>query len=181
LSEVRDAEVIGVDSPGEPARTVVRKMQPEDKEPIRAILMGTDVFRQEEVEIAMELIETVLERPEDGEYDMYTCTTESQEIVGYLCIGPTAITKGTFDLYWIAVKPFVQRHGVGKKLLEFGEDVIRSQGGRLIVAETSSHPKYLKARTFYLHNGYAEVAHVRDYYDIDDDLVIYGKYLQQRS
>lgn len=179
MNEVPDATVIGVDSPGDPARLEIRKTQREDKEPIRAILLGTDVFRPEEVEIAMELVDAVLDRPEE-EYEMYTCVTEGGEIVGFLCIGPTPITKGTFDLYWIAVKPFVQRHGIGKRLLEYGEQVARSHEGRLIVAETSSQPKYLKARTFYLHNGFAEVAHIRDYYDIDDDLVIYGKYLQQR-
>jgi hypothetical protein len=47
----------------------------------------------------------------------------------------------------------------------------------LVVAETSSQPKYEKTRRFYLTRGYAELARIRDYYRRGDDLVVYGKYL----
>jgi hypothetical protein len=57
--------------------------------------------------------------------------------------------------------------------------MVKSQGGRLIIAETSSRPKYEKTRKFYLSNKYEELARIKDYYQIDDDLVIYGKYVSQ--
>jgi ribosomal protein S18 acetylase RimI-like enzyme len=156
----------------------IRPLQREDKEHIRTVLVETGVFRPEEVDVAIELVDVVLDQPAQTDYDMYSCIDDDMGFMGYLCIGPTPMTKRTFDLYWIAVKPAAQRLGVGKQLVEFAEHAVRSKGGKLIVAETSSQPKYLKARTFYLHNGFIEVAHIKDYYDVDDDLVIYGKYIR---
>ena len=155
----------------------IRKLQHGDREYVRTILQETDVFKPGEIAVAMELVDVFLDRQGQQDYDMYVSLDDEQNVVGYMCIGPTPITKGTFDLYWIAVKPSAQRHGIGRQLIEFGEHLVHSKDGRLIVTETSSQPKYLKVRTFYVHNGYGEVAHIRDYYDVGDDLVIYGKYL----
>ena len=69
--------------------------------------------------------------------------------------------------------------GIGKQLLVHAEETIRKRSGNLVVAETSSQPKYDNTRKFYLHNAYAEMARLKDYYKPDDDLVIYGKYLSQ--
>jgi ribosomal protein S18 acetylase RimI-like enzyme len=159
----------------------IRRSRHEDKEPIGAMLAATDVFRPEEIEVALELVDVFLDKPNQKDYDMYSAVGDADEVLGYLCVGPTPVTAGTYDLYWIAVHPSAQRHGVGKALLEFCEELVRLQGGRLIVAETSSQPKYLKTRTFYLHNGYLEAATLKDYYNVGDDLVIYAKYLRQQE
>ena len=103
----------------------------------------------------------------------------SGEIIGYYCVGPTPLTRGTYDLYWIAVKPSLHGSGIGKQLLHHAEEWVMAQEGRLIVAETSSQPKYESTRMFYIKNEYREVARVRDYYTVGDDLVIYGKYVSQ--
>jgi ribosomal protein S18 acetylase RimI-like enzyme len=96
---------------------------------------------------------------------------------GYYCLGPTPATRGTFDLYWIAVAPSQQGRGVGRELNRHAENLVRSMGGRLIIAETSSRPDYSGTRRFYVKAGYKEVATIQDYYKVGDDLVVYGKYL----
>jgi ribosomal protein S18 acetylase RimI-like enzyme len=101
------------------------------------------------------------------------------EVAGYYCIGPTPATDGTFDLYWIAVKPSVQGRGVGGGLTAHAERLIRGRGGRLVIAETSSQPKYERTRTFYASQGYTQLSRIRDYYRAGDDLVVFGKYLSQ--
>jgi ribosomal protein S18 acetylase RimI-like enzyme len=75
------------------------------------------------------------------------------------------------------VDPDHHGKGIGKRLLQFAEQLVKETGGRLIVAETSSTEKYRATRMFYQHSGYAEVTRIRDYYSNGDDLVIYGKYL----
>ena len=99
------------------------------------------------------------------------------ELVGYSCWGPTPATEGTFDLYWIAVKPRVHGTGVGKALLEHSEALVKSLGGRLLVAETSSRASYDGTRMFYQRTKFIEAARIKDYYSIGDDLVVYAKYL----
>lgn len=158
--------------------TRIRSIQREDKEAVRALLVETGVFRPEEIDVAVELIDVVLNDPAQHYYEIYACVDTSQSVLGYICFGPTPMTKGTFDLYWIAVRPSAQHHGVGKRLLAFSEEAVRAREGRLIVAETSSQPSYLKARTFYSRNGFTDVAHIKDYYSTGDDLIIYAKYLR---
>ncbi|MDI6767560.1 MAG: GNAT family N-acetyltransferase [Bacteroidota bacterium] len=120
-----------------------------------------------------------LNNPDQRDYNIYSSISETGEILGYYCIGSTPMTDGTFDLYWIAVNPAKHRHGIGKELLHHAEELAVKQGGRLVVAETSSQPKYEATRKFYIRNRYQEVARIKDYYKIGDDLVIYGKYVSQ--
>jgi ribosomal protein S18 acetylase RimI-like enzyme len=155
----------------------IRSFQKEDIAPLVEILRATGVFRPDEIEVAVELMNIVVDEPQQKDYIMYSAVDESDALRGYYCVGPTPMTIGTFDLYWIAVDPTVQRMGIGKGLLQHCETLVQSSQGRLIVVETSSLPKYEPTRAFYLSNGYTEEARIRGYYTPDDDLVVYTKQL----
>ncbi len=159
-----------------PATAVIRPLQHSDREALRTLLIETDVFTEDEVGIALELIDAVLDRVDQKDYIIHVYENGG-DVLGYYCIGPTPATTGTFDLYWIAVKPDVHGTGVGGALNAHAERIIRSMNGRLVIAETSSQPKYDKTRKFYITNGYSELSRIKDYYKIGDDLVVYGKYL----
>lgn len=154
----------------------IRPFVKEDIPPLREILRATDVFKEEEITVAVELMEIVVEEPEQKDYVMATYVDEGDAVRGYYCIGPTPMTVSTFDLYWIAVDPAMQGKGIGKALNRHCEEYIVSKGGTLIVAETSSQPKYEKTRAFYLHNHYVEASRIKDYYAPGDDLVVYTKH-----
>ena len=98
-------------------------------------------------------------------------------LLGFACYGPTPCTVGTWDLYWIAVDPDAYRQGVGRKLAAMTEERIASEGGRLIVAETSSRADYDPTRAFYEALDYRVAARVPDFYAPKDDLVVYTKRL----
>lgn len=157
-------------------RPVIRPLARGDREPLRELLHATGVFTDEEVLIALELIDAVLDRPDQRDYIIRTCE-ENGSVLGYYCVGPTPATAATYDLYWIGVRPDCHGRGVGTALQEHAEELIRARGGQLIVAETSSQPRYEPTRMFYRRRGYDEVARIRDYYREGDDLVVYGKYL----
>jgi len=157
---------------------LIRPLRAEDRPTLVEIIRKTGVFTDDEVDVAMELIDIVLTQPGQKDYQIYSAE-ENSKVLGYYCIGPTPMTVGTFDLYWIAVDPSIHNKGVGKQLLRHCENLIREQSGRLIIAETSSQEKYYNTRQFYIHNDYSEVARIKDYYKADDDLVIYGKYVSQ--
>ena len=165
--------------PGTASLITIHPLRADDREPIRILLEETGVFTAAEITVALELVDIVLHPGGQRDYTMYTAANDRGEVAGYYCVGPTPLTESTYDLYWIAVKPSAHNTGVGKQLLCHAEEVIRSEGGRLVVAETSSQPKYDGTRKFYLRNAYQEVARIRDYYKPDGDLVIYGKYLSQ--
>lgn len=161
----------------EPSFSAIRPVKSCDVESLRQLLSETDVFNSEEIDIALELIHTVLDKPEQQDYIIRVY--EDEAVLGYYCVGPTPATASTYDLYWIATKPSVHGKGVGRVLHAHAEELIRSRGGTLIIAETSSTPRYDKTRSFYLKAGYTEVSRIRDYYRAGDSLVVFGKYLSQ--
>jgi ribosomal protein S18 acetylase RimI-like enzyme len=162
----------------EPAVTTgtIRPLLRTDREPILRLIRATGVFSEDEAAIAAELIDIVLDKPGQKDYEI-AVYDEGDQPLGYTCIGPTPGTQGTFDLYWIAVDPALHGRGIGRELDLHVERSVREQNGRLIVAETSSTPRYDATRLFYKRRGYAELSRITDYYRPGDDLVVYGKYL----
>jgi GNAT superfamily N-acetyltransferase len=155
----------------------IRPLQREDKEPIERLLRATDVFSEEEIGVAIELVGIYLDDADQKDYELFSFVDETETVTGYVCVGPTPATQGTYDLYWIAVIPGEHGKGVGSQLLRFVEDHLKSKGGRMLIAETSSTPKYENTRTFYERKGFVQHARVKEYYKPGDDLIIYGKYL----
>jgi ribosomal protein S18 acetylase RimI-like enzyme len=96
-------------------------------------------------------------------------------LVGYACFGATPSTDRTYDLYWIAVHPGVQRGGVGTALMSELERQLEQRSARLLVIETSSRDDYLPTRRFYHKRGYDESARLRDFYASGDDRVVLTK------
>ncbi len=154
----------------------IRKFEQGDKEPVRNLLVHTESFTEAEVDVAIELVDLFLNNPNQKDYDLYTAV-EGNEVLGYICIGPTPLTEGTYDLYWIAVSPVTQGKGVGKQLIKYAEETVKRNNGRLLVAETSSQPKYQKTCDFYVSAGYEILSRIKEYYKVGDDLLVYGKYL----
>ncbi len=149
------------------------------KEPIRRLLLETQAFRDDEVDVAMELVEDTLSKsaplaPDD--YHIYVAV-ENEAMLGYVCFGKTPMTLSTFDLYWIAVSPKAQGKGVGKKLFDFTCKRVAEMSGKLIVIETASQPKYLPAQKFYEKIGCALEARIKNFYSVGDDKLIYTKHL----
>lgn len=155
---------------------MIRKLIDSDREKIKRILESTDNFNENEINIAIELINIYINDENQKDYQIFV-DEEENVIRGYVCIGPRPLTTGTFDLYWIAVNPEVQSKGIGSSLIKYIENHIKEGQGRLILIETSGKPSYEKERKFYEKNMYSEIVNIRDFYDKGDSLVIYGKYL----
>ncbi len=152
----------------------IRSMTPKDKSSIMRILQNTPEFTPAEVVLADEVISEYLFNPTESGYFILVAEINSS-IAGYVCYGPTPITEGTWDIYWIAVDHNTQGQGVGKKLMEAAEGKIKQAQGRLILVETSSKPGYEKTNLFYQRIGYKETCRIVDFYAVGDDQIIYEK------
>jgi predicted N-acetyltransferase YhbS len=160
--------------------TRIRQMTPEDKPSIMQILTNTPEFRPSEVIVAEEVIDSYLEDPSGSGYHTFVAAIDDS-IAGYICYGPTPLTEGTWDIYWMAVTPELQGRGIGKILITFAEDKIRQAEGRLAIIETSSIPEYERTRGFFYSRGYELVCRIADFYLPGDDKLIFRKKLKKSS
>jgi GNAT superfamily N-acetyltransferase len=156
----------------------LRKPAATDRTPLEAILRATQAFSEEEIAVALELIDATLAPGGSPDYQLIVAEVEGA-VAGYACWGATPLTEGVFDLYWIATDPRLHGAGVGRKLVEHVEWDVRELGGRTVLIETASKPSYDKTRGFYLRTGYLEVARVPDFYKVGDDKVIYMKRVRE--
>lgn len=155
---------------------MMRIMERSDKEGVMGILDRTAMFTPQEIAVAEEVMDAFLDRPEQQDYEVVVCQEGERGLAGYVAFGPTPLTEGTYDLYWIAVAPERQGAGVGRRLMAWVEDRLRGNGARLLLIETSSQPRYEPTRRFYLGLGYREAARIAGFYKPGDDRVIYAKY-----
>lgn len=143
-------------------------LRPSHRSHIERIVRATGVFNEEEVGVALELFDAA-----DG-YE-FLGAFDGADLIGYACFGPTPSTDGTYDLYWIAVRPDAQRSGAGAALMSEVERRLEIRRARMLVIETSSREDYAPTRRFYHKRGYAESARLRDFYAPGDDRVVLTK------
>ncbi|MFA4926226.1 MAG: GNAT family N-acetyltransferase [Candidatus Aminicenantales bacterium] len=160
---------------------MVRPLTNTDRERVMDIIRATRFFVPDEIKVAEELIDIYLSQPDQQDYQIVVIEDQSGKVTGYMTYGPTPLTEGTWDLYWIAVSPEVQGQGYGQLLVRYLENEVKKKGGRLVMIETSSQPKYLPTRKFYEKLGYREMARIPDFYRPGDDRVIFGKYLGEKE
>ncbi len=156
----------------------IRPLISEDRDGLWRMVIETGVFTDEEVGVAMELIDLVLWNESQKDYRIVCAVDDQNQPLGYICYGPVPLTQGTFDLYWIVIDPGVQGQKIGSKLLDYLEEQVRGLKGRMILADTSSIPPYEKAQGFYLKKGFQEVARISDYYWEGNDRITYCKKLK---
>ncbi len=157
----------------------IRPMKSADRPGLIHILNQIEVFNEKDRKIADEVLDTYLVDGELSEYRVLVALHESL-LAGFVCFGPTPLTEGTWDIYWLAVDPKVTRQGIGRQLTTVAEKEIINEGGRIALIETSSRPEYDRARSFYAASGYNVTAHVSDFYAPGDDKLIYMKRLNER-
>jgi GNAT superfamily N-acetyltransferase len=153
-------------------------MQPPDKPPVLALVRATGMFTPAEISVAEELIDIYLGVPEQKDYRVVVIEDDRKGVAGYMTWGPTPLADDAYDLYWMAVAPAEQGKGRGKALVRWLEAEVKNRGGRMIVIETSSQPRYDPTRRFYLGLDYKEVARVPEFYRPGDDRVIYAKFFR---
>ena len=148
----------------------IRPMIKTDRPAVTSILRDTPEFKPAEVVVAEEVIDSYLADPQGSGYNVLVAGDSAVD--GYICYGPTPLTEGTWDIYWIAVSPPEKGMGVGSALLSYAEDKIKEAGGRLIVIETSSQAGYERTRRFYQKHAYETIAQITDFYAPGDDKII---------
>jgi GNAT superfamily N-acetyltransferase len=157
--------------------SVIRLASSADGPSILGITERVGVFTPTELGCVEELWNAYRDEGEASGYVFLIYCDDDSRPLGYVSFGPRPLTQGTYDLYWIAVDPIAQGHGVGRALLVQVETEVLARGGRLLLIETSDTPAYTSARRLYETGGYRCEATIHDFYAPGDSLLIFSKSL----
>jgi ribosomal protein S18 acetylase RimI-like enzyme len=155
---------------------LIKELCAADRDDVHEMLVACRAFSDEEVRVALEVLDAGLAGGLTGDYPLFAAEIDGK-VCGYVCVGKTPLTAATWHLYWICVHPRAQGQGTGSALLRYAEAFIRASGGARLVLETSGRLDYAAARRFYLQAGYREAGRIKDFYKIGDDCILYAKSL----
>ncbi|QQS36342.1 MAG: GNAT family N-acetyltransferase [Ignavibacteriales bacterium] len=154
---------------------MIRKIKQDDAVRIERLLSTIPNFTDNEVNVAMELVNIAASNEFQTDYNIYVYDF-NDEVLGYHCTGRRPLTDGVYDLYWIVSDQKATVKGIGRELLEHAEKFVVDNNGRWLLAETSSKESYQATRNFYLRNNYSIVAQINDFYSKGDNLIVFGKF-----
>ena len=152
----------------------MRNLRPSDRLWLERILISCNAFTSAEVACALELLDSVLNNPDQQDYEVIIAEADSR-VAGYVLFGAVPLTHGNYDLYWIATDPELHGRRYGRKKMEGTERRLQARGARMLCLETSSQDFYQRTRLFYEQGGYQEEARIRDFYRHGDDRITYVK------
>jgi ribosomal protein S18 acetylase RimI-like enzyme len=160
----------------------LRPLLPQDRDSLAALIERIATFTAEEKTVARELIDDAVANFGHSHYRVIVAfadaEAETETVAGYICYGPTPMTKHTFDLYWIVADPDRRQAGVGRQLLAAMEETLRQQGGRVVRVETSSQETYGGVLRFYERTNFVLAGRIPQFYHDNDDLLIFYKLLE---
>jgi ribosomal protein S18 acetylase RimI-like enzyme len=162
------------DRAGRKERGMIRPTIPQDTDTLLALTAGTGLFLPADLETLREVLDDYHAAESTQAHRAITYERDGQ-VVGFAYYAPAAMTDGTWYLWWIVVSKQIQAKGIGGELLQYLEEDIRAQKGRMLLLETSSLPSYELTRRFYLKKGYEQAAVLDDYYAEGHGMVIYRK------
>lgn len=153
-----------------------RPMLPGDRDSLVRLIERVEAFGHAEREVAIELVDDALARPETTSYELLVADDEgSDAIAGYVCFGRIAMTERAWDLYWVATDPAARGRGVARGLVAEMERRVAAEGGGTVRVETSSRSPYAPAVGLYRAAGYTEVGRIADFYAPGDDLLTFAR------
>jgi GNAT superfamily N-acetyltransferase len=173
---VRAVKQQQLEEPSSSSRIALIRPTDSDDVPICVSLAeGTQVFSPSEIHGLEEDLVACLR----GDYreDRLLSADLGGRVMGFVHYGPSDIGEGTWYLYWIAVDRQSHGMGLGLSLLRRVEDEVKERGGRLLLIETSSLPRYEATRQFYLRNGYRQDCVIHDFYSDGDHKLVFRKKL----
>lgn len=149
-----------------------------DRQRVDVLLSGVHAFTSDERDVALELVDHAIARPESDDYRFLLAAPDAssdEPLLGYLCYGRTPMTCSTYDLYWVATAPEHARQGVAKTLVHAMEREIAREGGGLVRVETGSREGHGAAVRFYDALGFVRSALIEDFYAPGDHLLIFTR------
>ncbi|MBN2662179.1 MAG: GNAT family N-acetyltransferase [Bacteroidales bacterium] len=157
-----------------PNYTLRTEIKYTDKEYVESILKSSGFFRDDEIIVALELIDERLIKGVQSGYEFVFLEIDNIP-VAYTCFGLIPCSLISYDLYWIGTHQEFRNRGLGQIVLKKTEEIIKTMNGQAIYIETSSKEMYLSTQKFYEKSGYELKVVFENFYDIGDGKSVFVK------
>jgi len=148
----------------------IRPIKIADKAKLVTLLDDISLFTSDERAVALELLE---DTSPSSDYHFLGTFENDGALSSFICFGPTPMTHGTYDMYWVGTGDQFQRRGLARTLVNEMKNVLLKKKARMIRIETSGKDNYVSTRAFYENIQLTEEARLRDFYSVGDDLIVY--------
>ena len=149
----------------------IRAIALRDIPALKTVIEANDLFPPDMLD---EMISGYFNNENQSEF-WFTYENDRPIAIGYCA--PEKMTEGTWNLYLIAVHPHYQGKGVGTAMIDYIEQILKIQGERILLVETSSLASFEGTRAFYRKCGYKQEARIREFYQAGEDKIVFRKLL----
>lgn len=150
----------------------IRKVTQQDLPALKTVIDSSELFPSEMLE---EMMNDYFNNP--SSQSIWLTTVVDNQPVAVVYCAPEYMTEGTYNLYLIAVQAKYQGQGIGGEIMDYLEDILRQQGHRILLVETSGNAEFELTRKFYIQHNYTQEAVIREFYQAGEDKVVFWKKL----
>ncbi len=150
----------------------IRPVIKTDIDGLKIVLNSCGLFPSEYLD---EMISDYFDNPKTQDI-WFTCIDNKKNVaIGY-CV-PEKFTDGTYNLLAIGVSKDTQRKGIANQMMNYIEQLLKENDGRILIVETSSDEAQIGARKLYEKIGYTQEAVIRDFWNDREDKIVFWKKL----
>ncbi len=157
------------------ADSILRPLKPEDLPDLRRALEEIQAFTARERRVAFSGFAAAVQG--DGEERSCGVFGPGQELRGAVCYTRAPLSDHVWVITWLFVRPAWERRSLGRALVQYVEAEARTEGGTLLVVETSGRPGLAGALAFWEACGLQIEAKVADFYGPGEALIFLVKRL----
>ncbi|OJJ16562.1 GNAT family N-acetyltransferase [marine bacterium AO1-C] len=150
----------------------IRKVNKQDVQALKEVIDSAELFPSELLD---DMISDYFNNP-SSPHIWLTKEVNDQPVAVVYC-APEYMTEGTYNLYLIAIHAKHQGQGIGGEMMHYLEELLRQQGQRILLVETSGNADFELTRKFYLQHNYTQEAIIREFYQKGEDKVVFWKKL----
>ena len=150
----------------------IREVRKQDVEALKQVLDSSELFPSNLLD---DMISDYFNNP--SSQDIWFTKIDSNTPVSIAYCAPEKFTEGTYNLFAIGVRKDYQGKGIGREMMNYIEDLLKKQGHRILIVETSGKSEFELTRDFYHKCNYTKEATIREFWNKGDDKVVFWKKL----
>ena len=136
----------------------IRAVTTSDIDGLKQVVDSSELFPSEYLD---EMISDYFDNPDMQDIWFTYIYNNKQVAIGY-CV-PEKFTDGTYNLLAIGVSQDTQRKGIASQMMNYIEQRLKQNDGRILIVETSSDDAQIGARNFYKKIGYIQAAVIKTF------------------